>query len=179
MNRKVLFVAVALTAGAMLALQVSAVWATKPEAFVFYGWIGSNPGAYSTWSRDGKSDNWFGTWTDFPYGYSTGYIPTQTGFIPTGIFATGFYDGHWTAHEATGVFQAEKVTGEGVTALTFTKWEGKTATGNAVIRGTVGEHARWVLSGTINGKAVHGEGVCLPEIGILLIKYEGTIHFDP
>ena len=168
MERKIIVFTAFLLAAAMLALPISAVSATKPEEISFYG---APLGDTSAFDKKGNSDTWVVTWTNLPWMFSK-----------PGIFtATGVYNGHWTAHGVTGVWEGRFITGQGVFDVAVTKWMGVAATGNLVIVGTVGENAKWtILQGEINGKAVHGGGTSEPVPGkSFLYLYTGTIHFDP
>jgi len=59
--------------------------------------------------------------------------------------------------------------------VTVSNWDGES--GEFVLQGV---NDRWtIISGTIGGMTLHGEGTLEQVEGLLLWKYEGTVHFTP
>lgn len=179
-KRKILVLALAV---AMLAVPVSAVLAPKPEPILFYGYPLLPAEAEQYYA--GNSDNLFNIWTalgwEFCWDYDVMTLPGDPPMdiaVPTDIFAEGFYDGRWIFHkyvpgDPLGTFKS--INTRGIHTVTVTDWNGET--GEFVLQG-VGGH--WtIISGTIGGMKLHGGGTVEQVEGLLIWKYEGTVHFTP
>jgi hypothetical protein len=176
MNRKTLGFLVSLLAFAMLGLPISTALATKPELIVFYQLALSGTGsAVSDYA--GNSDNYFQIFT----GVHSEFYWDWDGASLSNSMGEGDFDGLWVLHGYVDMFTYGSRTGHGTTTIVVTNWGDGGETGNIVIKTSSG---LWhIISGTIGGRKVHGEGeqifvgVTFPDLNMIM-KYEGTIHFD-
>jgi hypothetical protein len=167
MNRKVLVIAVALMAVAMIALPISAVSATKPMPVS--GTFTMFPGVISE-NNAGNSDNSIWTFEDLPV------------IFDGGIIGTGSYDGRWVVHNYDDPL-ALWVNSKGHYEIEATV-DGKSGTlyieaGSNSGHPTTLKPAKWrIIGGTGELANLHGQGTFIGET-IFLYVYTGQVHFDP
>jgi len=181
-KKKILGIFVSLFVLAIFAIPLNAVLANKPETITFYGYplLGAEPEEYFA----GKSDNMFEIWSDLGWQFCWDYDvitlpdPPMDVAVPIDVFADGFYDGRWIMHgyvpgDPIGTYASINVLGRNT--VTVSDWDG--ASGEFVLQAV---NDRWtIISGTIGGMKLHGGGSYEQVDGLLLWKYEGTVHFSP
>lgn len=162
MNKKIFVIAVALMAVAMLAVPISAVYATKPmpvEGTFFPAGLGT-----IVTSQPGNSDNLLFNISDAPQ--------TWTGSFDGSAVAQVLWNVHKSSDEDAPGFH---LTGRSAFTLDVV-YDGKE--GTLTIKGAQG-HWR-IISGTGDLANLRGQGTIYginPDI--MLFGYEGQVHFDP
>ena len=184
MSKKILGLAVAVLALAMLALPLSVAFATKPDKFVsftFYGgpYMGAGPMVVEE-RYAGESDNHFMDWI---------FIGWRFSWTPTGtqVFAVGNYSGYWIHHgfEAGTPFGTHTaMNGNGVFKMTMTDWNGEE--GYLILRSVIVDNPSGksggkltVLDGMIGDMKVHGTGTSIDIVPHFAYQYDLTLQFTP
>jgi hypothetical protein len=184
MKNKVLLIAVAFLALAIMAVPLSVAFATKPDKFVtvtFYGgpYMGAGPTIVE--ERDaGESANHFMNWI---------FVGWRFSWTPTGtqVFAVGSYSGYWAHHgfEAGTPFGTHTaINTNGVFEMTVTDWNGEE--GYLILRAVGIENPSGkldgkltVLDGMIGDMKVHGTGTSTNMVPHFAWRYDLTLQFTP
>ncbi len=163
MNKKVLGVFVSLLVVGMLALPMSAAYATKPTTVT---WISTRVTAGTPdYRQAGSSDNWVLT----TQGVGMSWVGDITG--------SGTYEGRWVLHDFDPgpPPSAGAVNVLGIYTMDVT-YDGES--GSLTVLAGGGENWR-ILSGTGGLENLRGHGTLEAIVPIFVYRFTGQVHFDP
>jgi hypothetical protein len=173
MNKKVLVIAVALMAVAMLALPISATYATKPEptTMTLTGTFYIYPPLAAEWRAfpAGESGNSIWKFRGLPVVWTGGIEAGSLGVPPV---PGGYYDGNWVIFN---VGTDPEVSTVGITILEGASITG-IGTGDLKIFGK--DETLRIISGTDDFKGIKGTGT-FDKVTAVKYSYELVVQINP